>query len=88
MSEPNIELPEPQGSPSGIRFSTAEAAGGDMRRDYTPEQVRELVRQAALAERERCARVCEDLVAIKADGTREDRYAATARACATAIRRG
>lgn len=51
---------------------------------YTAEQVR----AAILAERERSALVCEELVALGEDGTREDRYAATAIACAAAIRRG
>lgn len=76
----DVKLPEPETSVAGIyRFS-----------GYTADQMREFARAAVLAERDRCARVCE-AESLRLQGSyvsmHDDRHIG-ADECAAAIRKG
>jgi hypothetical protein len=80
MSE--VKLPELPTPP--LRFGIAMRDGD--RLDYSAKDMREYASAAVLAERERCAKVCETLISPEESGIRTDSYADTAWACAFAIR--
>jgi hypothetical protein len=74
MTEQAIELPAPDGVLDGLPY-------------YNPSTVLALARQAVLAERERCAKLCEAERVEEDTGAPEDRaYNWATKHCASAIR--
>lgn len=86
MSEAEgIKLPEPDTASLAMSGLSVDYING-YERGY--EDAAEQVRQAVMLERERCARVCEELASLISGPHESDGHYALLMNCAASIRRG